>query len=80
MKPLFITGSILFTVLLLIIAFENMGGQCNGFLFLFTPVNSPFLITFLLGFIGIITGALYTGLILTIAKGSDDEEAGGNEW
>lgn len=79
MKAFFISGSIIFTVLILILAFENMGAQVNGFQFLFTAFDSPFFIVLGIAFIGVITGAFYTGLVLRLAKG-DDEEAGGNEW
>lgn len=79
MKAFFLTGSIVFTVLILILAFENMGIQAKGFLFLFMPFDNPFFLVLGLCLLGIITGALYTGLILSLAKGGDDE-AGGNEW
>jgi heme/copper-type cytochrome/quinol oxidase subunit 3 len=80
MKAFFLTGSIIFTVLILILAFENMGAQIQGFQFLFTPFGSAFFIVIGLCTIGVIAGALYTGLILSLAKGGGDEEPGGNEW
>jgi uncharacterized integral membrane protein len=81
MRAFFLTGSIIFTVLILILAFENMAIQLNGFMFLFTAFNAPFFVVMGLCIVGIIAGAFYTGLIITLAKhGSQDEESGGNEW
>ncbi len=81
MKVFFLTGSIIFTVLILIIAFENMAIAVTGFQFLFTPIDSSFFLVLALSIIGIITGAFYTGLILSMARGSgQDVESGGNEW
>jgi len=83
MKGFFLTGSILFTVLLLIIAFENIGGSCQNFMFLFTSLSSqtsPFFIVVGIGILGGITGIFYTGLILNLLKSGKDEEPAGNEW
>ena len=79
MKAFFLTGSIVFTVLILILAFENMGAQAKGFLFLFAPFDNSFFLIIGLCIVGMVAGALYTGLILSLARGGD-EEAGGNEW
>ena len=81
MKGFFITGSIIFTVLILIVAFENIAGACQGFLFLFTSFpqsTSPFFIVIGIAALGGITGIFYSGLINQLLK-KDDEEAGGNE-
>ena len=81
MKTFFLTGSIIFTVLILILAFENMGITLSGFMFVFIPMDIPFLMILGLAFIGIIAGIFYTGLITTLLRsGKEEEEAPGNEW
>lgn len=81
MKAFFISGSIFFTALILILAFENIGATCNGFLFLFTELDAPFFTVLGLATIGFITGIFYTGLVTTIVGSSNqEEEPPGNEW
>ncbi len=80
MKGFFAAGSIFFSVLILIIAFENIGGSFQGFLFLFSSLpqsTSPFFIVVGIAIIGIITGIFYTGLVTQLLKNSDEEENGG---
>lgn len=82
MKGFFITGSIVFTVLILILAFENIGGSCQGFMFLFSSLpqgTSPFFIVTGIAILGGITGIFYTGLVTQLLK-KEDEESAGNEW
>lgn len=79
MKIFFLTGSIVFTVLILILAFENMGMNINGFLFVFAGISSPFFMVLGLCLLGIFTGIFYSGLIQSFLK-KEDEEAPGNEW
>lgn len=81
MKGFFAAGSIVFTVLILIIAFENIGGSFQGFLFLFSSLpqsTSPFFIVVGIAILGIVTGIFYTGLITQLLK-SGEEEENGNE-
>jgi hypothetical protein len=81
MKPFFLAGSIITTVIILIMAFGNLGASCNGFMFLFTTLDSPFFMVLLMSFIGIVTGVFYSGLVASILNsGKDEEEAPGNEW
>jgi len=80
MKAFFLTGSIVFTVLALILAFENMGATCTGFLLVFLPVESSFMMTIALTFVGIVTGLFYAGLISSLLKSGQDEEPAGAEW
>ena len=82
MKGFFLTGSIIFTVLILIVAFENIGGNCQGFMFLFTSLpigTSPFFVVAGIAALGGITGIFYTGLVNQLLRNKDDEESGGNE-
>ncbi len=81
MKAFFLTGSIVFVVLILILTFQNLGARVQYFYFLFFDFTNPFLMVTGIALIGMVTGALLTGLILTLAKGdSSEEESGGNEW
>ncbi|HMR00924.1 MAG TPA: hypothetical protein PKA32_00890 [Candidatus Gracilibacteria bacterium] len=76
MKAFFITGAILFTVLILIVAFENIATPVNNFLFVFLPVGSPFFIVMGVAGLGIGAGIFYAGLVSTLLRGGDDEENG----
>ena len=83
MKGFFLTGSIIFTVLILIIGFENIGGSCMGFMFLFYGLpqgTSPFFIVLGISILGGLTGIFYTGLVMNLINSGKDEEQGGNEW
>ncbi len=77
MKGFFLTGSIIFTVLILIIAFENIGAACQGFMFLFTTLpqgTSSFFIVAGLAVLGGITGIFYTGLVLQLLRSANKDE------
>jgi hypothetical protein len=81
MRAFFLSGSILLTALILIIAFENLGTSVRGFLFLFAGIDSGFLVVFGLTVLGILAGVFYTGLVLALIKGRpEDEESPGGEW
>jgi hypothetical protein len=81
MKAFFLTGSILLTALILIIAFENLAATAQGFMMLFTGVDSGFFIVLGLSLVGIVTGVFYTGLVMNLIGGkSEDEESPGAEW
>jgi hypothetical protein len=77
MKAFFLGGSIFFTVLILILAFENIGAACQNFLFLFTSISqdtSPFFIVMGIAFLGGIAGFFYTGFVKELLKPDEDEE------
>jgi hypothetical protein len=81
MKAFFITGSIIFFVLTLIVAFENMGISCSGFLFVFIPLASPFLIVLSVAMIGFLFGVFFTGLLVNLLRNKpEDEEDAGGDW
>ena len=79
MKAFFLTGSIVTTVLILILAFENMYVSLTNFTFIFASASSSFLVVLGLCFVGVIAGIFYSGLIQQLLK-SEDTESGGNEW
>lgn len=83
MRGFYLTGSIFLTVLILIIAFENIGGACQGFLLLFASLDqgtSPFFIVMGIALLGGVTGVFYTGLVTNLLNSGKDEESAGNEW
>ena len=79
MKAFFITGSIIFTVIILILAFENMVVSCNGYNFILFPMANPFFIVASTAGMGMFAGIFYTGLVMTLLNKNEDEEEGGLE-
>ena len=75
MKVFYLTGSIIFTVLILILAFGNIGSQCNQvYLFFYSVDSSPTMVFLALAVLGIITGAFYHGFFSRLLAASEDEE------
>lgn len=81
MKAFWLTGTILFSVLILIVAFENIGSSCSSVNFLFYQVGSdvsPTFTFFGIAILGGITGMFIFGLLNSIfAKPIDDEAQDG---
>lgn len=81
MKIFFLTGTVLFFVVALILAFENMSLSCNNFLFVFFPMPSPFLMVVSITALGFLIGVFFTALLVSIlANKAEDEEAPGGNW
>lgn len=75
MKALYLAGSIVFSVLILILAFGNIDSQWSGMNFFFYTVDfSPTIIILLIAVIGIITGALYHAFLSQALNTSEEEE------
>lgn len=77
MKVFYLVGALFFTVLTLVLAFENIGGSCNYLKFFFADIDSatsPTFLTFATAFLGAITGALYYGFLMELLKKTDDED------
>ena len=75
MKLFYLTGSVIFTVLILILAFGNIGATCSNLVFFFYPVEQSPTIVFLgLAVVGIITGALYHGFISRVLSTPESDE------
>jgi len=75
MKALYLTLSIIFTVLILVLSFGNIGTQCSQLKFLFYDVRQNPTIVFLgVAVVGIITGALYHGFLTKVLAVPEDEE------
>ena len=76
MKTFYITGSILMTAIILVLAFENIQSSCDGLLIFFysLPTSTPTGTIFFEAILGIITGVFYTQLFRTIVDKDEDEE------
>lgn len=78
MKIVYLIGSILMTVVLLIFAFENIQGSCVFLKFFFIDVSSqnlnPTFLFLFTSFLGIITGLFYGALFHSFMKGTEDED------
>lgn len=80
MKLFFLIGSILFTVLILIVGFQNFGSTFQGFTVFFSEIDANgTLIVFGIALLGIFAGGFYFGFLNSILKASseDEEEPGG---
>ncbi|MEK7528769.1 MAG: hypothetical protein AAB592_03300 [Patescibacteria group bacterium] len=77
MKLFFLVGSVISTVLILIVGFQNFGSTINDFYIFFVPVDlNPSLIVFGLAFLGMLAGGFYFGFMSSLMK--DEEEPGGS--
>lgn len=75
MKAFYLTGSIIFTVLILILAFGNVSAQCGQLVFFFFPVKqNPTIVFLALAVIGIITGLFYHAFIGKMLEVSDSDQ------
>jgi len=76
MKALYLTGSIILTVLILILAFGNIGAQCSNANFLWIPLQqaNPTFIVLAVAVVGILTGMLYAGFLSRVFSSSPEEE------
>ena len=80
MKVFFLVGSIIFTVLILIVAFQNFGNSFGGFTVFFTEIDTNgTLVVFGISLLGIFAGGFYFGFLNSLLKSSqeDEEEPGG---
>lgn len=78
MKGFFLVGSIIFTVIILVIAFQNFNTTVNGFQVFFTLIDAnPTLIVFGIFIIGVFAGGFYFGFLNSLLKGEEEEEPGG---
>ena len=77
MKAFYLTASIVFTVLILILAFENIGAQCSSLNFFFYAIGQgPTMVILGIAVIGIITGAFYHAFLSRVLSSTpeDDEQ------
>lgn len=75
MKAVYLTLSIIFTVLILVVAFGNFGAQCSNMAFLFYPVRSnPTIVILGVAVLGAITGFFYHAFFSKLFEVRDEEE------
>ena len=78
LRNFFLTGSIVIVVIILIVAFQNIGAQCNFITYFFFGVDSstpPTILIFIISLLGIFAGIMLTGLFLSLtSKEEDDQE------
>lgn len=74
MKTLYLVLSLIFSVLILILAFGNISASCSNLHFLFFPVDSnPTIISLSIAVLGLITGALYHAFITRVLEVSEED-------
>lgn len=74
MKALYLTGSIILTVFILVLAFGNISAECTSFYALFYPIEtSTTLFALAMAVIGILTGAMYHAFMVRILNHNDEE-------
>jgi len=76
MKLFYLVIAIIFSVILLIFGFGNVGSRCVPFNFFFTDISSiPVPITiFFIGIIGMLAGAFYVFFFYEHIKEKNEEE------
>jgi len=75
MKALYMFFSIAFTVLILVLSFENISAQCSNLNIFFWPVRqNPTVVFLALAVLGILTGVFYHAFFSKLMEVSDEEE------
>lgn len=77
MKYFYLSGSIVLTVVILILAFGNISASCQQLFFFYTAVNNQIPVTFLVfavAVLGIFTGFFYGAYLRAIVDESRDSE------
>lgn len=77
MKIFSLVVSIILTVLILILAFENIQAACTGLNFLFWPIGDDTTPTSLIlgtTLFGMLAGAFYGAFFRSMMKGDEEEE------
>lgn len=75
MKAFYLTMSIILTVVILLLAFGNIGAQCSQLKFFFSDIRwNPTVLFLFIGVLGIITGAFYHAFLTKLFATPEDEE------
>ncbi len=83
MRYFYLTASIIFTVIILIVGFENVQAQCNYISVFFTeisPQTAPTFLAFGMAALGIVTGACYFGFINAFFSQNEEDEDAPSDW
>lgn len=73
----YLLGSLITSVVILVLAFENINAICTDLIIFFTPLDvntTPTILIFWLAGLGMICGFFYHGLLSSIFKKSNDDE------
>jgi uncharacterized integral membrane protein len=74
MKALYLTGSIILTIFILVLAFGNISAECTSFYALFYPIEtSTTLFALAMAAIGILTGAMYHAFMVRVLKHQEED-------
>lgn len=77
MKIFTLVGALVFTVIILILSFENIQASCNYLRFFFAEISNntpPTFVIFGVALLGMIAGGFYMAFIQSILKGGEEEE------
>jgi hypothetical protein len=77
MRALYLAGSVICFVIILILAFENIQASCNYLTFFFWELSSSVAPTFVLfgtAIVGVVTGGFITLFVTSILGESDDDD------
>lgn len=83
MRLLYLIGSIIFTVVILIISFENFQATCTYINIFFTEIpssTSPTFVFFGVAALGIFTGMCYQGLLTSLLANNTEDEDEPEDW
>ena len=75
MKGLYLALSIVFTVIVLVLSFENISAQCSNLNLLFFPIRSnPTIVLLGTAVVGVITGMFYHAFLAKVFETSPEDE------
>lgn len=75
MKAFYLTMSIILTVVILLIAFGNIGAQCSQLKFFFSDIRwNPTVLFLFIAVTGIVTGAFYHAFLARLFSTSEEDE------
>ena len=77
LKTFFLTGTIVLIVIILVIAFQNFTASCNALTYFFFQVDastSPTILIFIISVLGMFTGMMIMGLIMSMMSKEEDEQ------
>ena len=79
MKGFYLAGSVFLTIIMLILAFENINSMLSHFYFLFLPLGPAdgFFLVAGLESLGVLIGVFLTIFVTGLLKKGEDEAAGG---
>ncbi len=75
MKAFYLTATIICTVLILVLAFENIAAQCAAMFFFFYPVKSnPTIVVLGISILGVVTGMFFHAFLGKMTEKGDEED------